>query len=92
MKLGRRVGRLERPRPGDGPPLALRAPAAAVAAERGLDPAEVLAEARAVWDRAARAGVLGGAEELAAFLAAEDGGGPQELLEQADRGPAAWRG
>ncbi len=78
MKLGRRVGRLERPRPGDGPPLALRAAVAEVAAERGLDPAAVWEEAGVLWERAAEAGVLGSTKELERFPAADGG--------------AAWRG
>lgn len=73
MKLGRRVGRLERPRPGDGPPVALRPVAERVAAERGLDPGEVWAQAGVLWERAARAGALGSAEELERFLAGERG-------------------
>ncbi len=75
MKLGRRVGRLERPRPGDGPPLALRAVAAEVAADRGLDPGELWEQARILWHEAARAGALDSAGDLDRFLAADRGAG-----------------
>lgn len=78
MRLGKRVGRLERPRAGDGPPLALWRVTEEVAAERGLDPAEVWAEAGVVWREAAKAGALGSTEDLERVLAAD--------------GRAAWRG
>ena len=56
-----------------------------VAAERGLDPGEVVREAEALLALAAGAGVLGDAKELAAFLAAERGDDPADLLAEADR-------
>ncbi len=65
-----RLGRLEWPRPGDGPPIALRAMASEVAAKRGLDPAEVREQAGVLWRQAAEAGALGNAEDLARFLKA----------------------
>ena len=78
MRLGRRVGQLERPRPGDGPPVALKAVAAEVAAELGLNPAEVWAQAGVLWREATEAGALGSGEDLERSLGA--------------RGGSAWRG
>ena len=90
MRLARRVGRLEGPLPGGRLPEWARAVAAEVAAEEGLDPAEVVREAEAILARAEKAGVLGDAEGLARFLAAERGGDPAEVLAEAGR-IAAWR-
>ena len=89
VKLGRRVGRLERPRPGGRLPAWARALTERVAGEHGLDPGEVAREAEALLARAGRAGVLGDAEDLARFLAAGRGGDPAELLAEAGR-IAAW--
>lgn len=85
MRLRGRLDRLERPLQGGRLPAWARALAERVAVERGLAPGEVVREAEALLARAMAAGVLGDAEAVAAFLAAEDGLDRAELLAEVDR-------
>jgi hypothetical protein len=84
VRLGRRLDRLERPAPGGRLPLWALRLAERLAAEHGLDPKMVVAEAEAVLARAETAGVLGSEEGWAAFLATE-GLDPEPFLAEARR-------
>ncbi|MCC6421465.1 MAG: hypothetical protein IT429_24875 [Gemmataceae bacterium] len=84
MRLGRRLARLERPRPGGRLPAWALAVAAEVAAEAGVEAELVVREAEAVRARAEAAGALGTEERWAAFLV-EEGVDPAALLAEAHR-------
>jgi hypothetical protein len=98
-----RVKHLERLANVDGPPIGrlppwARALVVEVALAGGLEPWEVIAEAEAILEQAAAAGVLGSRAKWAAFLAAE-GADPEALLAEAGRWLArrcgwgsGWRG